>query len=146
MQAAGIGGACYSRCGNITISGGSIYAYGNYNSNTGSAAGIGGGDYGSCGNILITGGRIYAEGGNYAPGIGSSSGNDWSRYGDITITNTVTKVTAVKGKETAINTIGLPNRYESRGVVTIGCTLAPGGILIGGTEGDVFDSPYYYEP
>ena len=146
VQAAGIGGACYSRCGNITISGGSIYAYGNYNSNTGSAAGIGGGDYGSCGNILITGGRIYAEGGNYAPGIGANNADQYYSYGAITITNTVTKVTAVMGKEDYYYSIGLPENAWSRGVVTIGCTLAPGGILIGGTEVDLTKSPYVYEP
>ena len=53
------------------------------------------GGYGECGNIRIEGGTIYATGGEQCAGIG---GMYWDNRpcGNITITNTVTKVTAVR--------------------------------------------------
>ena len=56
--------------GTITISGGTVYAYGNRDSDT-CGAGIGGGQDASGGNITISGGYVRAYGGNNAAGIGS---------------------------------------------------------------------------
>lgn len=71
--AAGIGsgyeddGVLYGwKCGNITIEGGTIMAYGGKY-----AAGIGSGDLCSCGNIKIFGGNVTAEGGSLSAGIGT---------------------------------------------------------------------------
>ena len=87
-DAAGIGGG-FDECGNITISGGTVTANGGSN-----AAGIGSG-FDECGNITISGGTVTATGGENAAGIGSGMRGT---CGDITIYNTVTKVTATKGK------------------------------------------------
>ena len=98
QYAAGIGGCGYEEwsCGNIVILGGTIYAYGGSG-----CPGIGSGckwrDDGweaDCGDITISGGIVYAYGGDTAPAIGSSLGG---KCGNITIDNTVTKVTATKG-------------------------------------------------
>ena len=89
---AGIG-ASYTygqNCGNIVIKGGTINATGGYG-----AAGIGGAYLRKSGNITITGGTITATGGYGAPGIGG--GYRGTSGGRITITNTVTSVTATKG-------------------------------------------------
>lgn len=98
-------------------------------------AGIGAGHpsyCGPCGDIAIEGGTITATGGENAAGIGS--GSNYS-CGDITITNTVTKVTATKGDDAA-NSIGKGyGSYASCGTVTIG-----------GTVGAITDSPYTYQP
>ncbi len=107
---AGIGGGLNANCGNITISGGTVIATGGYR-----AAGIGGGrrgnsgteggyDSGSCGNITISGGTITATGGDGAAGIGGGRGynnNRKSSCGTITITSSVTSVTATKGGSSA---------------------------------------------
>ena len=97
-SAAGIGGGMDVTCGAIYISGGTVTATG-----VDCAAGIGGGYYGSCGDIEISGGTVTATGGRQAAGIGGGEYN--KTCGDITIKNTVTKVTAKKG-ENAPNSIG----------------------------------------
>ena len=84
------------------------------------AAGIGSG-YGSgrpCGSIEIQGGNITATGGSRAAGIGSAYGGT---CGDITIANTVTKVTATKGTN-APYSIGAGDNGGTCGTVTIGGT------------------------
>lgn len=57
--------------GNITITGGDIFATGN-----GGGAGIGGGWDCSASDITITGGRVTAVGGNYSAGIGGGYGSN----------------------------------------------------------------------
>jgi len=116
----GIGCGPNGRCGKITITGGTITATGGQN-----AAGIGSGsgsDYNQgirneCGNISITGGTITATGGQNAAGIGS--GNTNSHCGTITISNSVTSVTAIKGLN-APNSIGIgTGNITTCGTVTI---------------------------
>ena len=109
-QSAGIGGPRKGSCGDITIKGGTINAYG-----INGGAGIGSGYYGSkCGNITINGGTVTAKGGNDAAGIGS--GYYDAQCAGITISGGV--VTAVKG-DRAPNSIGAGND-GSCGTVTIG--------------------------
>jgi hypothetical protein len=107
-RGAGIGGGRDSICGDITILGGTVTA-------TGGAygAGIGSGGKGNgnntpsgCGDIIISGGTVTATGGKGAAGIGSG-GKNWQNgtmtravyCGDITISKTVTKVTAKRGAD-----------------------------------------------
>ena len=119
---AGIGGGyanTNSTCGNIRIEGGVITAQGgSYGSGIGTVAGPA-----TCGNIIITGGTITAKGGSDAAGIGTGSGiSQQVVCGDITIANTVTKVTATKGAN-APYSIG--KGYGSNttcGTITIGGT------------------------
>ena len=119
---AGIGGGYKNAdniCGNIRIEGGVITAQGGAG-----GAGIGS-DSGpaTCGDIIITGGTITAIGGNSATGIGTGYGDSNTAVcGDITIANTVTKVTATKG-ENAAHSIGKGDgNNASCGTVTIGGT------------------------
>ncbi len=126
---AGIGGSAYQSCGNIQIESGTITATGGRNS-----AGIGGGEDTSFGNIWIKGGTVTATGGGYAAGIGGG----YDSYGEttggnITIDNTVTRVTATRGAN-APYSIG-PGKNGTCGTVTIG-----------GTVGYISQSPYTYEP
>ena len=121
--AAGIGTGNGKTCGNIIISGGSITANGGV-----SGAGIGTGADGTCLNITISGGSITANGGDGGAGIGS--GFDGS-CGSITINNTVTSVTATKGKD-ATNSIGA------------GESGTCGTVTIGGVVGAITESPYTY--
>ena len=120
MFCAGIGGGysnTNSTCGNIRIEGGVITAKGG-----GGGSGIGT-DYGgaTCGDIIITGGTITAKGGDDAAGIGTGNGDgEQAVCGDITIANTVTKVTATKG-ENAPHSIG-KGTDGTCGTVTIGGT------------------------
>lgn len=101
LYAAGIGGAYVSTCGDIEVTGGNIKAKGGVG-----AAGIGGGRGANCGDINISGGTIIAEGGEDAAGIGGGGPIDINtQCGSITITSTVTSVTATKGQE-APNSIG----------------------------------------
>jgi hypothetical protein len=73
----------------LTISGtGTLRASGGI-----ACAGIGGINY--CDDIVINGGTIYATGGQFAPGIGAGTNSSYCK--DITIENTVTSVTAIKG-------------------------------------------------
>ena len=101
LYAAGIGGAYVSTCGDIEVTGGNIKAKGGVG-----AAGVGGGRGANCGDINISGGTIIAEGGEDAAGIGGGGPIDINtQCGSITITSTVTSVTATKGQE-APNSIG----------------------------------------
>ena len=132
---AGIGCGYQIGCGNINITGGNITAKGGFG-----AAGIGGGHNASCGNIDITGGTINATGGNKAAGIGSGDAgtNKTASCGNITIANTVTKVTATKG-DGAPNSIG-------KGKASNNSTTTCGTVTIGGVVGAISTSPYTYEP
>jgi hypothetical protein len=60
----GIGGSYEGSCGTITISGGTIVAFGNF------GAGIGAGYKGSCGAITISGGMVEATNNYSGAGIG----------------------------------------------------------------------------
>ena len=130
-NAAGIGGGLELACGNIIIESGTITATGGT-----TAAGIGGGGGGydcSCGNITINGGTVTATGGEQAAGIGGGDSYNGS-CGDITIANTVTKVTATK-IDGAQYSIGAGN----------GGTC--GNVIIGGkNKGNISESPFTYEP
>lgn len=92
------GTAIGGKAGNITITGGNIYAAGGIR-----AAGIGAGFTKRCGNIEISGGRVEAVGGEKSPGIGSGVA---SICGDITIRKTVEKVIAIRGSGTEGSSIG----------------------------------------
>ncbi|MBR5906525.1 MAG: hypothetical protein IKZ51_08770 [Bacteroidales bacterium] len=125
--AAGIGGGYNSACGDITISGGTVTANGGYK-----GVGIGSGYCADGGNILISGGTVTATGGSGRTGIGAGYGSDY-HCGDITIENTVTRVTATKG-ENAVHSIGIS--YSGRS----NC----GTVTIGGVTGAISESPYTY--
>ena len=144
---AGIGCGYQIDCGNITIAGGTINATGGYYE-----AGIGGGKDSSCGDITITGGTINATGGNSAAGIGSgyAAVNKTASCGNITIANTVTKVTATKG-DRAPNSIGKGRAGNSGtntcGTVTIGGTVYwEGSAYQNGGDTYLTTSPYTYQP
>ena len=144
---AGIGGGYNASWGNITISGGTVNATGGEY-----GAGIGGGKRGaasfSCGNIIISGGTVTATGGENAPGIGGGRGNNnktLSSCGDITIANTVTKVTATKG-ENAPNSIGA-GYWGNCGTVTIGGTKYwENNAAVNGGDTYLAQSPLIYDP
>ena len=85
-----IGGGMYHNCGEITITGGNITTHPGINNCTG----IGAAYEGECGRILISGGTVYAAGNGYGAGIG---GNYRCTVYGITITDGVTSVTALKG-------------------------------------------------
>lgn len=95
---AGIGSTRASSCGDIRIIDGTVTATGGKY-----AAGIGSGATASCGDITISGGTVTAHGGDYGAGIGSGYMN--SSCGNITVSNTVTKVIATKKTDSA-NSIG----------------------------------------
>ena len=106
-RSAGIGGDSDAICGDITILGGTITATGG---EWGAGIGSGGKAFDNvptgCGNIIISGGTVTATGGKGAAGIGSG-GKNWQNgtmtravfCGDITIAETVTKVTAKRGAD-----------------------------------------------
>ena len=128
-KAPGIGSGNNTKCGNITITGGTVTATGLDN-----APGIGAGTNesgGTCGNISITGGTVTATGNGYGAGIG---GGNRAKCGDITIADTVTLVTAIKGEDERMpNTVG----------VYTGATC--GTITVGGAVVDpITVSPFYY--
>ena len=109
-------------------------------SSNGYAAGIGGGTYTiqegniSCGNIIIDGGTIIAKGGNYAAGIGASI---YAACGNITITDGVKSVTAIKGNN-GYSPHSIGAGYSGKcGTVTIGGRVYADGIS---------QSPYTYKP
>lgn len=135
MYCAGIGGGYKNAdhtCGNIRIEGGVITAQGG-----GGGSGIGSDSGGNCGDIIITGGTITAKGGSKAAGIGTGYGDSPAVCGDITIANTVTKVTATAGTD-APYSIG--KGYGSQatcGTIIIGGTVYPDGVTT---------SPFTYEP
>ena len=123
--AAGIGSGYECSGGNITINGGTVTATGGE-----MAAGIGGGYKCSGGNITINGGTVTATGGRYAEGIGSGYGS----CGNITIANTVTKVTATRGDEA---------KYS----IGAGSNGTCGDVIIGGKNiGNIRVNLYVYPP
>ena len=144
---AGIGGGyanTNNTCGNIRIEGGVITAQGG-----GSGSGIGT-DCGTatCGDIIITGGTITAKGGTNAAGIGTGSGfSNPVVCGDITIANTVTKVTATKG-ENAAQSIGKGRGGKATcGTVTIGGTKYwENNAAVNGGDTYLATSPLIYDP
>ncbi|MBE6252315.1 MAG: hypothetical protein E7109_02195 [Bacteroidales bacterium] len=133
---AGIGGGYNLSSGSVLINSGTIVASGGRE-----AAGIGSGGSTElvgvvyCGTITITGGDVTATGGVRAAGIGSGCAeeNTNSICGAITITNTVTRVTATKGAD-APNSIGAGQRGTC------------GTVTIGGVKGVISESPYTYIP
>ena len=129
LYAAGIGGAYVSNCGNIEITGGNITAKGGVG-----AAGIGCGRRANCGAINISGGTVIAEGGGDAAGIGGGGPIDNNtQCGSITITSTVTSVTATHGTG-AIYSIGA------------GKNGTCGTVTIGNSTGAISINPYTYQP
>lgn len=101
------------QCGDIVIKGGNITAIA-----TSSAAAIGCGSGYACGNITIEGGTIKAKTTvNNAAAIGTSQ-NASASCGNITIRNTVTSVTAIKGSG-ATASIGKGHASSTCGTVTI---------------------------
>lgn len=123
----------YSATDTITARGGGDGGYG---------AGIGGGDESACGNTIIEGGTVTATPGSNAAGIGCGL---WGTCGDITITDTVTKVTVTKKGEGAKN-IG-PGKEANCGTVTIGGNVYyENGKCVNG--GDTYLTQYtlVYEP
>ena len=131
LYAAGIGGAYVSTCGDIEITGGNITAKGGVG-----AAGIGGGRGADCGAILISGGTIMAEGGDDAAGIGGGGKIDnITHCGSITITSTVTSVTAKKSTQN-------PGPYS----IGAGNDGTCGTVTIGNSTGAISTSPYTYHP
>ena len=131
---AAIGSGHGGRCGNILINGGIVTANGGL-----SSAGIGCAYESSCGNITISGGTVKATGRDYGSGIGCS--NDCF-CGDITITKDVTLLTATKG-ENSPHSIGLGNRSDRIGTVTIGCELGTDGKPVSGTGTVYYDDDGY---
>ena len=101
-------------------------------SSNGYGAGIGGsGESGlDCGNIVIMGGKIKATGGYISAGIGAGKN---ASCGDITISNKVISVTAIKGKD-APYSIGANDGMT--GTVTIGKVKT----------GPISESPYTFYP
>lgn len=124
------------RCGNITISGGTIVAYGNKY-----AAGIGCGECAGCGDITISGGSVTAYGGKDAAGIGGSCGESYC--GDITITSSVSLVSATKGGPNTETSIGKGYHGSGCGTVTIGCELGTDGKPVSGTGTVYYDGHGY---
>jgi hypothetical protein len=119
MFAAGIGSGGYTTCGNITISGGIITATGGFGDDEygGAGAGIGSSVGGTSGAITISGGEVTATGGYGAAGIG---GGKNGTSGDITITNDVTKVFAIKGGDATYSIGKGEGEQSSVGTITIG--------------------------
>ena len=127
----GIGAGMRGSCENITISGGTVTATGGSG-----GAGIGSGDIvssgsSSCGTITISGGTVTATGGYNAAGIGSGNG---SICGNITISNSVTSVTATRGSN-APNSIGA-GTSGTCGAITIDDVVT----------GDIAKSSVTYKP
>ena len=123
---AGIGGCSFADCGTITINGGNVTAVGNDN-----ASGIGSGNRKSfCAGITITGGTVTATGNGGGAGIGCGIQGS---CGNITIADTVTKVTAIMD-DSSSNSIGQGSGGYGCGTITIG----------GEVTGDITQSPYVY--
>ena len=136
--AAGIGCGRWASCGDITISGGTVIATGgNYSAGIGSANGYNQPNYrlSECGNILISGGTVTATGGSNAAAIGCGSCAD---CGDITIAAEVDQVTATKGA-------GAPYSIGAGYGADVANSVC-GEVTIGGVEGLISTSPYYYPP
>ena len=145
---AGIGGGysnTNSTCGNIRIEGGVITAKGG---SSGAGIGTDAGEA-TCGDIIITGGTITAKGGDDAAGIGTgvSDYGGPAVCGDITIANTVTKVTATAGAN-APQSIGKGSGNGSTcGTVTIGGTKYwENNAAVNGGDTYLATSPLTYAP
>ena len=124
-----------STCGDITISGGTIMAIGG-----GRSAAIGSMYDGTCGDITITGGTIVARGDNQAASIGCGSGcGQESICGNITITEGVTSVTALKGGVNSPYSIGLGD--DGTGTVPTCGTVTIGGVVTGSISADTYSYP-----
>ena len=127
---AGIGGGEDGDGGTITISGGTVHAWG-----FGYAAGIGGGQDGNSGKITITGGRIEALGGNDAAGIGTGEETTTGpniKADNITISGG--QVSALgKGKGAGIGA------GEDAEVGTINISTESGNLYISARAGDDCD-------
>ncbi|MBO7575396.1 MAG: hypothetical protein J6S99_06285 [Bacteroidales bacterium] len=98
---AGIGASNNTKCGNIEITGGTIYAYGgSHAAGIGSGLGAGGSSFISqCGDITISGGTVVAVGGFCSAGIGSGAADGGSSHcGAVTITEGARSVTATGSK------------------------------------------------
>ncbi len=144
---AGIGGGysnTNSTCGNIRIEGGVITAQGGD-----SGAGIGA-DCGeaTCGDIIITGGTITAKGGTNAAGIGTGNrGTGQVVCGNITIANTVTKVTATKGNYAPYSIGKGDGSNATCGTITIGGTKYwENNAAVGDGDTYLAQSPLIYDP
>ena len=98
VLAAGIGAnQSSSTCGDIVITGGTIYANGgSHSAGIGSGFGNGGeSQISRCGNITISGGTVVATGGGLSAGIGSGCAEGGqSHCGTVTITAGAKSVTA----------------------------------------------------
>ena len=133
-QAAGIGSSRQASGGNLVIEGGEISAVGGEY-----AAGIGAGGFEKTewGDITISGGEVIAQGGAYAAGIG---GGYRSICGNITITNDVAKVVAIRGK--------YDSKYSSDDLHSIGKgnnggkEASVGTVTIGGVVGAIEENPF----
>ena len=141
-SSAGIGGCWEADFGDITINGGNVTAIGGSSCpgiGTGYTSGVN--SY-KCGDITINGGTVTAIGGFGAPGIGSGFGEG---CGDITIADTVEKVTATKG-EYASYSIGTEG--STCGTITIGGKVyyEDGDYVNGGEEYLAQDTIVYPEP
>ena len=121
---AAIGTGNGEKCGNITISGGTVIATGGNN-----AAAIGTGAGGTCEKIYIDGGWIEATGTGYGAAIGT--GLD-GKCDQIVIMRYVMGIIVKKGTF-ATNSIGKGSD---------GSTI--GNVLIGGFPGAKTESPYVY--
>lgn len=165
---AGIGGGQKGLCGDITIKGGTITATGGqYAAGIGSGGlDSDATNKGNCGNIFITGGTVNATGGKYGPGIGAGmycecgnisitggtvtatategqgsgigGGYTGSTVGNIIITNTVIKVTAITSYSAWCIGQGYGTSNCTCGTITIGGTDYANGVCMSGT--------YTYQP
>lgn len=143
-QAAGIGGNISGDFGNITINGGNVTAIGG-DGCPGIGTGSDGGTYHKCGDITINGGTVTAIGTDDAPGIGSVYSKE---CGNITIADTVEKVTVTKG-EYATYCIGVDGCSETKcGTITIGGKVyyEDGAYVNGGDTYLAQDTIVYPEP
>ena len=146
-EGAGIGGSKLADCGYIVINSGTITANGGPNG----GAGIGAGTSASVkGTITINGGTITATGSYGAAGIGSAytpTGDETpSACGNITIANTVTRVTATKGTNAA-HSVGIGYNGSTCGTVTIGGTeYWKNDAYVGTGSTYLTQSPLVYEP
>ena len=126
-EAAGIGGATFHDCGDVTVYDGTITATGGQR-----GAGIGGGLIGA-GSPLFTvyGGTVTAIGGENAAGIGG--GHKCNNGGTLNILGGV--VTAIGGEHSRAVGAGADYEGEEVGVATVGAGLTLKG---GENERDVF--------
>ena len=146
MYCAGIGGGYKNAdktCGNIRIEGGVITAQGgNYGAGIGTDS-----SPATCGYIIITGGTITAKGGTGAAGIGTGSGSNAAVCGDITIANTVTKVTATADANAPYSIGKGSGDNASCGTVTIGGTKYwENNAAVNGGDTYLATSPLIYDP